>query len=167
MKYTIYVCGMISESNANEPETKQYIITAQYDNCIYQTENWSNVISTGRIVHYKITLNCYSGTFGVELSDQDYETLLNNEDEIIISDIPGAVCEQVTNGWAYDEYIVDCETYTQNEIHEIHLLLRTPDDDGSECVDVSTLEENGWIMDETIYSITNGCTLTEYSDTSQ
>uniref|UniRef100_A0A6C0BQ97 Uncharacterized protein n=1 Tax=viral metagenome TaxID=1070528 RepID=A0A6C0BQ97_9ZZZZ len=141
--------------------TKHYTLTAKNDNCIYQTEKWSTLISSGCYVQYEVTLNCYSGTFEIEVTDDDYELLLNNEDDIIINNIPGAICVEVTNGWRYDECIVDKEKYTSSELKELHTLLyvdtENPDD---EEVDIDTLEQNGWTMDDTIYSITNGVVLT-------
>jgi len=149
-----------------ENETKVYTLTPENDECIYQTEQWNIMISTGKRVRYEIIHNCYSGTFEVELTDQEREELMNNKEEINVTNIPGAMCEEVTCGWKYEEYIVDKEKYTPEELQEIHTLLYLDPDNReeytSDCeydVDVSILEQNDWSMDETIYTITNGCVL--------
>jgi hypothetical protein len=153
-----------------EPEenaTKVYILTPENDGCVYQTEHWSTMISTRKRVRYEITLNCDSGTFELELTAKERDKLLNQE-EINVTNIPGSMCEEVTNGWKYRECIVDKEKYTPEELKEIHNLLyldpENRDDYESDYegdVDVSILEQNGWSMD-TIYTITNGCVLEEY-----
>lgn len=151
-----------------ENATKVYTLTPKNDGCVYQTEQWNTVISTGKRVRYEITLNCDSGTFEVELTDKEKQELLNNQEEINVTNIPGAMCEEVTNGWKYREGIVDKEKYTTEELKEIHLLLYLDLDNRegyeSDCeddVDESILEENDWTMDDTIYTITNGCVLEE------
>ena len=151
-----------------ENATKIYKLTPKNDGCVYQREQWITVISTGKHVRYEITLNCDSGTFEVELTDKENQELLNNQEEINVTNIPGAMCEEVTNGWKYREGIVDKEKYTTEELKEIHLLLYLDLDNRegyeSDCeddVDESILEENDWTMDDTIYTITNGCVLEE------
>ena len=157
---------VVTEQEAND--TKVYTLTPENDGCVYQTEQWNTVISTGKHVRYEITLNCDSGTFEVELTDKEKQELLNNQEEINVTNLPGAMCEEVTNGWKYREGIVDKEKYTPEELKEIHLLLyldhANRDDYKSDCeddVDESILEENDWTMDDTIYTITNGCVLEE------
>lgn len=151
-----------------ENATKVYTLTPVMRGCVYQTEQWSTMISTRKCVRYEITLNCDSGTFEVELTDKERDELLNNQEEINVTNIPGAMCEEVTNGWKYQEGIVDKEKYTPEELKEIHILLyldpANRDDYESDCeedVDVSILEENEWSLDDTIYTITNGCVLEE------
>ena len=96
------------------------------------------------------------------------QELLNNQEEINVTNLPGAMCEEVTNGWKYREGIVNKEKYTTEELKEIHLLLyldpNNREDYESNCeddVDDSILEQNEWTMDDTIYTITNGCVLEE------
>jgi hypothetical protein len=151
-----------------ENSTKVYTLTPENDGCVYQTEQWSTMISTRKRVRYEITLNCDSGTFEVELTDKERDELLNNQEEINVTNIPGAMCEEVTNGWKYEEGIVDKEKYTPEELKEIHILLyldpENRDDYESDCedgVDIYILEQNEWSLDDTIYTITNGCVLEE------
>ena len=154
----------VTEQDDNE--TKVYTLTPGDDGCVYQTEQWNTMISTGKRVRYEITLNCNSGIFEVELTDKEREELLNNHGEVNVTNIPGATCEEVTCGWKYEEGIVDKEKYTPEELKEIHLLLYLDPDNRdeytSDCeddVDDSILEENEWSLDDTIYTITNGCVL--------
>ena len=151
-----------------ENDTKIYTLTPQNKCCVYQTEQWSTMISTGKRVLYEITLHCDFGTFEVELTDKEKEELLNNKEEINVTNLPGAMCEEVTNGWKYKEGIVDKEKFTPEELKEIHILLyldsANRDNYESDCeddVDQLVLEQNDWTMDDTIYTITNGCLLEE------
>ena len=58
--------------------------------------------------------------------------------------------------------------FTPEELKEIHILLyldpANRDNYESDCeddVDQLVLEQNDWTMDDTIYTITNGCLLEE------
>jgi len=150
-----------------DTETKRYILTPENDDCVYQTEQWNNMISTGKRVRYEITSDLNAGIFEVDLTNKEREELLSKQ-EIIVNELPGAMCQEVGRGWAYEEQIIDKEKYTAEELKEIHLLLyldpENRDDYDSECqddVDETILEQNDWSMDETIYTITNGCVLEE------
>ena len=154
----------VTEQGENNNASKVYTLTPDNHGCVYQTEQWSTMISTRKRVRYEITLHCDFGKFEVELTEKEREELLNNEEEINVTDLPGAMCEQVTNGWKYEEGIANRENYSDEELKEIHKLLyldpENRDDYESDCedsVDELLLDKNGWTMDDTIYTITNGC----------
>lgn len=78
----------------------------------------------------------------------------------------GVSVESLDSGCDYYEEIRNKDSYTEEELKEIHRLLYLDrnDDTGytSDCdddVDQDILELNGWSMDETIYGIDTGCEL--------
>jgi hypothetical protein len=147
----------------SEDESKMYYLTADYKKSTYQTEQWNNTLSNGKRVRFEITNYFYWGTFEIDLTDKQKEEILKKK-SIILNDY-GVFVEDLDTGCDYSDEICNKESYTPEELKEIHRLLYLDPDDKesytSDCHDVveDVLEQNGWSMDETIYGIDTGCEL--------
>jgi hypothetical protein len=146
-------------------DTKNYKISASYKKSIWDREAWTNKLSNGKIVTYYISTCFRWGSFEIELTDEEKETIMANNDEIILNDY--SISEpEMWHGVAHDEEIKDENSYTTTEMEEIKRLLfyskeddEFRDEDFGVCTDL--LEDNGWYLDDTEYSICGGCTLSE------
>ena len=149
-------------------EPRIYELSADYKKCTYQTEQWNNVLSTGKSVRFEVTNYFYWGTFEIELTDQERDEILKKK-SIVLNDYAGVSVESLDSGCDYSDEICDKDSFTEEERKEIHrLLYLDPDDEESYTVDCDTVDEdvldqNGWSMDETIYGIDTGCELTPIS----
>lgn len=149
-------------------EPSIYELSADYKKCTYQTEQWNNVLSTGKSVRFEVTNYFYWGTFEIELTDQERDEILKKK-SIVLNDYAGVSVESLDSGCDYSDEICDKDSFTEEERKEIHrLLYLDPDDEESYTVDCDTVDEdvldqNGWSMDETIYGIDTGCELTPIS----
>jgi hypothetical protein len=148
----------------SEDKTKIYHLTADYKKSTYQTEQWNNTLSNGKRVRFEITNYFYWGTFEIELTDNEKEEILKKQ-SIIINDYSGVSVESLDSGCDYSDEICNKDSFTPDELKEIHRLLYLDQDDedsySSDCNDVNecVLEQNGWSMDDTIYGINTGCEL--------
>jgi hypothetical protein len=148
----------------SEDESKMYYLTADYKKSTYQKEQWNNTLSNGKRVRFEITNYFYWGTFEIELTDKEKEEILKKK-SIILNDYAGIFAEDLDTGCDYSDEICNKESFTPEELKEIHRLLYLDPDDKesytSDCDDVNedVLEQNGWSMDDTIYGIDTGCEL--------
>ena len=147
----------------SEDESKMYYLTADYKKSTYQTEQWNNTLSNGKHVRFEITNYFYWGTFELDLTDKQKEEILKKK-SIILNDY-GVFVEDLDIECDYSDEICNKESFTKEELKEIHrLLYLDPDDKTSytnECEDVNedVLQKNGWSMYDTIYGIDTGCEL--------
>ena len=148
----------------SEVKIKIYHLTPDYKKCTYQTEQWNNTLSNGKCVRFEITNYFYCGTFVIELTDKEKEEILK-KDSIILNDYTGVSVESLDSGCDYSDEIYNKDSFTYEELKEIHRLLYLDPEDKesytSDCddVDEDVLEKNGWSMDDTIYGIDTGCEL--------
>jgi len=155
--------------NMSEDTIKIYHLTANYKKSTYQTEQWNNTLSNNKHVRFEITMYFYWGTFEIELTDKQKEEILK-KDSIILNDYAGVSIESLDDSCDYSDEICNKESFTPEELKEIHRLLYLDPDDNesytSDCDDVNEdiLEKNGWSMDDTIYGIDTGCELECISD---
>tara|TARA_B110000967_G_C18751518_1_gene493077 strand:+ start:252 stop:758 length:507 start_codon:yes stop_codon:yes gene_type:complete len=148
----------------SEDKIKIYHLTADYKKSTYQTEQWNNTLSNGNPVRFEITNYFYWGTFEIELTDKGKEEILK-KNSIILNDYAGVSVESLDDGCDYSHEICNKESFTPEDLKEIHRLLYLDTDDEKsytvECndIDENVLEQNGWSMDDTIYGINTGCEL--------
>lgn len=149
----------------SEDMIKIYHLTADYKKCTYQTEQWNNTLSNGKHVRFEITNYFYWGTFEIELTDKEKEEILK-KDSIILNDYAGVSVESLDSGCDYSDEICNKDSYTSDELKEIHRLLYLDryhhthyTSDCDDDVDIDILELNNWTMDDTIYGIDTGCKL--------
>ena len=159
-----------TENPEMEGEIHIYEISADYKKSTYQTEQWNNTLSNGKPVRFEVTNYFYWGTFEIELTDKAKEEILKKK-SIILNDYPGVSVESLDDGCECSDEICNKESFTPEELKEIHRLIYLDQDDGigsytSDCDDTNTdiLEKNGWSMDDTIYGFDTGCELTLISD---
>jgi hypothetical protein len=147
-----------------DEKTKIYHLTADYKKSTYQTEQWNNVLSNGKRVRFEVTNYFYWGTFEIELTDKQKEDILQKK-SIVLNDYSGVSVESLDSGCDYLNEICDKDSFTEEELKEIHrLLYLDPNDEESytsDCDEVTdyVLDQNGWSMDDTIYGIDAGCEL--------
>jgi len=140
----------------SEDKIKIYHLIADYKKSTYQTEQWNNVLSNGKHVRFEVTNYFYWGTFEIELTDKEKKEILK-KNSIILNDYPGVSVESLYSGCdCYDE-ICNRDSYTKEELKEIHSLLYL--DPNNEYTNIDILEQNSWSMDNTIYGIDTGCEL--------
>ena len=148
----------------SEDKINTYHLTADYKKSTYQTEQWNNVLSNGKHVRFEVTNYFYWGTFEIELTDKEKEEILKKK-SIIINDYAGVSVESLDDGCDWCDEICNKESFTPEDLKEIHRLLYLDTDDKKsytvECndIDENVLEQNGWSMDDTIYGIDTGCEL--------
>ena len=155
--------------NVETDEIHVYDISADYKKSTYQTEQWNNILSNGKPVRFEVTNYFYWGTFEIELTDKAKEEILKKK-SIILNDYPGVSVESLDDGCDCSDEICNKDSFTPEELKEIHrLIYLDPDDEESytsDCDDTNTdiLEQNGWSMDDTIYGFDTGCELELISD---
>ena len=149
----------------SEDKIKIYHITSDCKKSTYQTEQWNNTLSNGKHVCFEITNYFYWGTFEIELRAKEKEEILK-KNSIILNDYAGMSVESLDDGCDCSNKICNKESFTSEELKEIHqLLYLDPDDEESyttDCdddVDEDVLEQNGWSMDDTLYGINSSCEL--------
>ena len=165
LKQQDYKCDDWDVEEVDEGKTEIYHLTADYKKSTYQTEQWNNELSNGKHVRFEITNYFYWGTFEIELTDKEKEEILKKK-SIILNDYSGVSVESLDSGCDYYEEIRNKDSYTEEELKEIHRLLYLDryhhtryTSDCDDDVDQDILELNGWSMDETIYGIDTGCEL--------
>ena len=146
-------------------DTKLYKIEAEYKKSTWQSEAWVNNLSNGKIVTYYVSTCFRWGSFEIELTYEEKDAILKNKEVIKLCDYSISEAE-MWDGVFYDEEIKDENSYTTTEMEEIKRLLfyskeddEFRDEDFGVCTDL--LEDNGWYLDDTEYSICGGCTLSE------
>ena len=147
-------------------ETKLYTIRPEYKKSVYQTEEWTNILSTGKKVILEITTYFRYGDFEVELTNEQKNEVLK-KDEIILNDY-SACCNEMWDGYDSFQEIQNNDNFTDFEKKEIHKLMylnnEDPEDYDENCdnrIDEDILEENGWSIDDTIYGISCKCEIEE------
>ena len=149
----------------SEEKIKIYHLTADYKKSTYKSEQWNNTLSNGKHVRFEITNYFYWGTFEIELTDDEKEEILGKT-SIILTDYAGVSVESLDDGCMYSDEICNKDSFTPEELKEIHRLLYFDHDDEEsytiDCdndVNEDVLDQNGWSMDDTIYGINTGCEL--------
>jgi hypothetical protein len=146
-------------------EPKSYIIRPAYKKSTYQTEQWDHKLKNGKAVRLLITTYFYWGDFEIELTDNEKEKILE-KDTIVINDYVGTTCIELDSGCDRTEEIENENSYTEQEKREINCLMfysQTNEEEyNSEdeyCLDECLLEENGWMLNDTIYGFDCNCEL--------
>tara|TARA_B110000003_G_C16439827_1_gene453579 strand:+ start:166 stop:624 length:459 start_codon:yes stop_codon:yes gene_type:complete len=145
-------------------ELEYYCIYPESKDSIYTTEHWTNQLSSGKNVTVLYEQQWRDGSFNIELSPKDKETLLT-QDSIILND-HGACVEELSNGWFYECKIENKDQYNDEELNEIHKLMFYDKDNEDEYDNIEEkdfnnfeqdiMEANDWSMNDTIYEICCG-----------
>ena len=145
-----------------ENKYKQYKIEPIYSNSIYTEEIWSNCISYNKYVQISVIRCCSDGVFFIEILDFDKDNILNS-DEIILNNYNCNV-EEISDSYDQDIEIKNINLYTEEQINEIKQLLyvcnnQKYDSNIDYTFNYEMLNQNNWFLEDTIYSIRNGCEL--------
>jgi hypothetical protein len=143
----------------DEPITT-YSIGPENKNCIYEVGHYSKQLSTERSATILYTTIWRWGSFEVTVTEKEKEEILASND-VSINSYSGS-CDQMEDGWFDSAELKNEMNYTEAETAEILSSICDPSDspDFNDC-DKDTMEENGWELDDTEYSIASGCWLEE------
>ena len=135
-----------------------YTISPENKNCIYEEGHYSKQISTGKIATILYTTNWRWGSFEITLTEEEKKEVLESNDISLNS--YGASCLEMDNGWFDSAELKNETNYTEEEKIEILRTICESQDskDFNDC-DQDMMEENGWVLDDTEYSIVSGCEL--------
>ena len=139
-------------------ELEAYNVYPESKDSVYTTEHWTNQLSNGKRVTVLHVQQWRNGSFTIELSEKDKETLMTQE-HIILND-HGASVEELSSGWFYETEIKNEDSFNDEEKKEIHRLMFCDKEDedayNSEekyYFEQDIMEANNWSIDDTIYEI--------------
>ena len=144
--------------------SKKYKITADYKKSSYQEEYWDNLLSNGKSVTILSTTFFRSGTFTITLTEKEKVELLK-QDKIILNNYEIEL-DRLTDGQDHYVTIENIEDYGTQELLEIKKLLYVAkeewdtvqtEEEIEEEFNEDVMEENNWVIDDTIYGFTSGC----------
>jgi len=139
-------------------EMKTYSVSAESKNSTYTNEYYSNTIC-GKKVVLIITTVWRWGEFNISIYEKDKESILNMN-PLIINDHCGEFIS-TENGWPDDVEIKHFDSYSNEEKMAIYESV-FEDIENKVVNDSCVLEdENGWVLDDTIYEIYCGFELEE------
>jgi len=152
-----------------------YQITSDCKNSTYKTEYWVNTLSTGQNVSLLITTIFRWGTFEIELTDSEKEIILCQE-TIVLNEY-NCSCQELWDVWQQCHTIKNKDKYTVEELKEINKLFLCKytiyneaennyiyESDTEYNFEMDILEENGWILHDTIYGFDSRCELDHSSN---
>ena len=135
-----------------------YTIEPENKNCIYEEEHYCKQISTGKCATILYTKNWRWGSFEITLTDEEKDEVEKSDDILLNS--YGASCIEMTDGWFYSAELKNEKNFSEEEKREIleSICEKTESNNFADC-DIDTMEENGWYLNDTEYSILSGCLL--------
>ena len=136
--------------------SNEYCVEPTNKGSIYTVEKWNITISTGKDVTLLYTQCWDYGTFELTTNDNEIEELLQSS-HIIINNHSGCM-NTLEMGWYFSDEIKDKDSYTETELNEINRLIYKNDDE-EEGIDTGILEDNGWVLEDTIYEVYDGINL--------
>ena len=151
-------------------EIQMYHITADIINSTYQTDLWEIELSTRHIVSLLITTIYRWGTFEIELTESEKQHVLNQK-TIVLNEY-NCSSHELWDPCQQGHTIKQKDKYSIEELKEINKLLFSIystakeaedgyiyDSDAEYSFNIDTLEENGWVLQNTIYGIDSRCVL--------
>lgn len=141
-------------------QIREYRIEAAMECDTRGVEYWRNTLEGGKEVDVMVHRVFERGVFTVNLTQAEKECIEKNDKIDLFA--YGACCEEVWCGDFMKVDIHNSENYTADEKEEISTLMWC-DQDGDEYDDYDDerMDENGWTLVETKYSIINGCVVSE------
>jgi len=141
--------------------TTTYTIEPENKNCIYEEEHYNKRLSTGKCATIIYTKNWRWGSFEITLTEEEKEEILKSD--IILLNSYDTTCNEMSEGWFESVELKNEKDFCEEEKEEI-LLTICSDEEENVCYDncdIDCMEENGWCLDDTKYSIVSGCILEE------
>ena len=102
---------------AFEPETQRYTAIPMYKNSFTEVGEYTNTISTGKVVSLKYTTDWRYGQCIIELTKKEHDEIIKTE-SVCLTDYH-CEFEESTDGWSSGAIIHNEDTYTLKEIQEI------------------------------------------------
>jgi hypothetical protein len=154
---------------SQEVVRKRYVIKPEYKKSATEEQFWTNTLVNGKQVTVKVG-NLYRwGSFYIDLSDNEKESLLK-KDSILLNDYEDyELIEMWDGGCDFWVDIVDEEKYSEEEVEEINTLLykwpegevpeyEDEDDDG---YSEDKMEINEWYETDCEYTLSGPYELDE------
>lgn len=141
--------------------SKTYTIEPEHKNCIYEEEHYCKRLSSGKCATIIYTRNWRWGSFEITLTEEEKEEILKS-DNILLNSYDTS-CNEMSEGWFESAELKNEKDFNEEEKAEI-LLSICSDEEEDVCYDncdIDFMEENGWCLDDTKYSIVSGCILEE------
>jgi|TARA_B110000503_G_C6975521_1_gene341000 hypothetical protein len=139
-----------------EPSLRTYKISSKYKKATYSIEHWDNVIHDKPVVLILTTIWRW-GEFNIDIYDKEVDELLES-DHIVINDYSWEFIS-TTDGCERIVEIKNTESYSEGEKQAIYeSIYENVEDEILHNEDVLE-EENGWVLNGTIYEIRSGCEL--------
>lgn len=158
MSEIISVKDQVQAQDNESRELKYYNISAKNKNSTYTIEHYVNTICEKEVT-LMITTVWRWGEFGITIFEDEKEKI-ENMDPLNLNDNGGEFIS-TTNGWQDEIEIKDVDTYNEEELKSIYESIYE-DIDNKVLHDTSVLEdENGWVLNDTIYEIHDGVELEE------
>lgn len=139
---------------------KTYKVLPENKNSIFEIGCWSNTICNKEVILLITTIWRY-GYFNIDIPESK-RFLLAQQDLLIVNDYNGE-CIETTDGYEYNIEIKDLETYSHEEKQAIYENIYENIDEEI-FYDETTLEDNGWLLDDTIYEIHGGIIIEHEDD---
>ena len=141
--------------------SKTYTIEPESKNCIYEEEHYFKRLSTGKRANIIYTKNWRWGSFEITLTEEEKQEILKS-DNILLNSYD-TTCNEMSEGWFESAELKNEKNYSEEEKAEI-LQSICNDEEEDKCYnncDIDFMEENGWCLEDTEYSIVSGCILEE------
>jgi len=146
----------------NPIEPTEFIITPKFKKSFSEIGQYTKLLTSGKIATIRHTVEWRWGELTIYLTEEEREEILH-KDHICMEDYHTEFISSTDGCDCWGE-LVDEESYTKEELHEIiHSACDTEDEENptldNDC-NVDIMEsEGGWDLDETYYHIDNGCVL--------
>ena len=101
-------------------------------------------------------------SLGEKIQSKEEKEEVEKSDDILLNSY-GASGIEMSDGWFYSAELKNEKNFIEEEKSEILLSICTDEEEDvcyNNC-DVDVMEENGWYLDDTEYSIVSGCILEE------
>ena len=138
--------------------SKTYTIEPENKNCIYEEGHYCKRLSTSKRATIIYTRNWRWGSFEITLTEEEKEEVLKSDDISLNS--YDTSCIEMSSGWFESVELKNETDFSEEEKAEI--LQSICEDEENTCYDncdIDFMEENGWCLDDTKYSIVSGCIL--------
>ena len=141
-------------------QKQQYLIEPKYKKSVCEEQTWTNTLKNGKSVSVKVG-NVYRwGHFHITINESEKADLLKKENVLINDYEDYELISMWDGGCDFWLDIVDEDTYSEEEINEINILLyksseeeKEENDDDDELYDEEKMCENGWDETECKYTL--------------
>lgn len=137
---------------SDDEDIKEYKVSALYKKSTYEVGYWTKNLCNKNVV-LLITTVWRWGEFNIFFHDKEKNNVLQ-QNPLIVNDYCGEFIS-TTDGCEYIVEIKDLDSYNEEE-KQIIFEDVYEDIENEDFYDECTLEEKGWVLDDTIYEIYGG-----------